>query len=206
MRRPGYLLTALVLLPPLLALWLMLRIVVFSDNQDIEPADAAVVLGAAAWNGRPSPVFEERIKHALTLYNQGRVRVVVFTGGTGRGDNRSEAEVARAYALKRGIPATAVLTETESRSTWENLVGAKRLLDLHGLKRVLLVSDPLHMRRAMTMARDLGIDAHPSPTPTSRFIGFYTQLELLLKETYDYARYKFGRHLVDFESESPESN
>lgn len=206
MRRPGYLLTALVLLPPLLALWLMLRIVVFSDNQDVEPADAAVVLGAAAWNGRPSPVFEERIKHALTLYNEGRVRVVVFTGGTGRGDNRSEAEVARAYALKRGIPATAVLTETESRSTWENLVGAKRLLDLHGLRRVLLVSDPLHMRRAMTMARDLGIDAHPSPTPTSRFIGFYTQLELLLKETYDYARYKFGRHLVDFESESPESN
>ncbi|TCO83785.1 DUF218 domain-containing protein [Plasticicumulans lactativorans] len=206
MRRPGYLLTALVLLPPLLALWLMLRIVVFSDNQDVEPADAAVVLGAAAWNGRPSPVFEERIKHALTLYNEGRVRVVVFTGGTGRGDNRSEAEVARAYALKRGIPATAVLTETESRSTWENLVGAKRLLDLHGLKRVLLVSDPLHMRRAMTMARDIGIDAHPSPTPTSRFIGFYTQFELLLKETYDYARYKFGRHLVDFESESPESN
>lgn len=206
MRRPGYLLTALVLLPPLLALWLMLRIVVFSDNQDVEPADAAVVLGAAAWNGRPSPVFEERIKHALTLYSEGRVRVVVFTGGTGRGDNRSEAEVARAYALKRGIPATAVLTETESRSTWENLVGAKRLLDLHGLKRVLLVSDPLHMRRAMTMARDIGIDAHPSPTPTSRFIGFYTQFELLLKETYDYARYKFGRHLVDFESESPESN
>lgn len=196
----------LVLTPALLMAWFMARVAIYADNRDEGPADAAVVLGAAAWFTRPSPVFEERIKHALTLYNEGRVRVVVFTGGTGRGDNRSEAEVARAYALKRGIPATAVLTETESRSTWENLVGAKRLLDLHGLKRVLLVSDPLHMRRAMTMARDIGIDAHPSPTPTSRFIGFYTQFELLLKETYDYARYKFGRHLVDFESESPESN
>lgn len=189
----------LVLTPVLLMAWFMARVAIYADNRDEGMADAAVVLGAAAWFTRPSPVFEERIKHALDLYNEGRVRAIVFTGGVGRGDTRSEAEVARNYALRRGVPESAIHVETASRSTFGNLLNARTLLERNGLKRVLLVSDPLHMRRAMTMARDLGIDARPSPTPTTRFQSFSTQFELLLKETFDYARYKLGRHFLDFD-------
>ena len=90
----------LVLTPALLMAWFMARVAIYADNRDEGQADAAVVLGAAAWFTRPSPVFEERIKHALDLYKEGRVRAIVFTGGVGRGDTRSEAEVARNYALR----------------------------------------------------------------------------------------------------------
>ncbi|PWV58458.1 YdcF family protein [Plasticicumulans acidivorans] len=198
-RRWLRLLCLLCLLPLLLVLWLMTRIVVFADNHDDDPADAALVLGAAAWYTRPSPVFEERIRHAITLYRAGRVRMIVFTGGRGRGDTRSEASVAKNYALRQGVPDAAILTESESHSTWGNLSKAKILLDRYALRRVLVVSDPLHMRRAITMARDLGIDAWPAPTPTSRFQSLGAQFELLLRETYNYARYKFGRHFIDFD-------
>ncbi len=197
-------LTLVLLGPPLFVGWLMLRIVLFADEYDEGPADAALVLGAAAWNGRPSPVFEERIKHALALYREGRVRALVFTGGFGRGDNRAEAEVARTYALKRGIPGGAIFVETASRSTFDNLAEAKPILEAQRFGRVLLVSDPLHMRRAVSMARDLGIDARPSPTPTTRFVGIDAKLELLLKETWNYAMYRMGRHFVDLSAERPE--
>jgi uncharacterized SAM-binding protein YcdF (DUF218 family) len=179
----------------LLLLWLSylsLRIYLYSHEQCSSPADAAIVLGAAVWDGRPSPVFEERIKHALDLYRADQVRRIVFTGGVGLGDQLAESQVARAYALARGIPAGVILYETRSRTTRENLQEAVQLLGGRGAE-VLIVSDPLHMRRAVTIARDLGLKACSSPTPTSRYRTWRSKLGFLLRETCYYASYLLRR-------------
>lgn len=167
----------------------------FSYRSAAGPADAAVVLGAAIWGKRPSPVFEARIRHALDLHRAGRVRKILFTGGVGDGDTRAEAAVARAWAVARGLPPEDLLCEAGSRTTRENLLAARAVLRREGLSRVLLVSDPIHMLRAALMARDLGIDAAPSPTPATRFTGRRARLGFLFRETWYVAGYLLQRLL-----------
>lgn len=160
-------------------------------------ADTAVVLSAAIYGARPSPVFEERIKHAIDLYRERRVRRILFTGGVGERDVRAEAAVARAYALARGVPPEAILCEAGSRTTFENLLAARTLLGAEGgRQRLLLVSDPLHMARALAMARELGLDAAPAPTPTTRFRSTRSRLRFLLRESYYLAGYLAQRPFV----------
>ena len=156
-------------------------------------ADAAVVLGAAVWTNNVSPVFRERINHALNLYRQNRVRKIIFTGGKGSPNEPTEAAAARSYALANGIPAQDILVEQKSHTTYENIVYAKHLADANNLKKVLIVSDPLHMKRAMTMAADVGLDAYPSPTPTTKYQGWITQLREVARETFYYLGYVIGR-------------
>jgi len=171
------------------------RIYSFSDNSTDMQADAAVVLGAAVWSQGVSPVFRERINHAIDLYRRGQVRKIIFTGGQGNRNEPTEAAAARAYAVSNGIAQRDILIEQRSHTTYENLVFAKQLADVHGLKKVLIVSDPMHMRRAVTMARDVGLDAHPSPTQTTRYIGFRSQSEELARETFYYLGYCVGSFL-----------
>ncbi len=170
-------------------------IVDYGSADDGEMADAALVLGAAAWGDKPSPVFKERIKHAVELYRSGRVRWIVFTGGTPVPGYPSEAEVGRSFALKAGVPMTAMLAETESRTTWGNLENARMLAEPFGIHRYLLVSDPWHMRRAVLMAQDLGLNAHPSPTDSSRFRTFSARCGFLVRETWLYIGYRIFRTL-----------
>ncbi len=161
----------------------------YGERSELVHADAAIVLGAAAWGVRPSPVFRERINHAIDLYQGGYADKLLFTGGPDSRNEEAEAVVARRYAIERGVPEANILIETRSRSTEQNLAFAKQLAGEHQLHRFLVVSDPLHMRRAMQMAADLGMDAHPSPTRTSRYQGLLTRLGFLARETYFYLRY-----------------
>lgn len=156
-------------------------------------ADVAIVLGAAVWDGAPSPVFAERIHHAIRLYEAERVDRIVFTGGQGLGDAQSEAEVAKAYALQQGVAEEHIHCERQSHVTYGNLQGAKRVMAREGLRDALLVSDPLHMRRAMRMAEDLGLKVAPSPTPTTRYRTWRSQLRFLLREARLYASYLLRR-------------
>jgi uncharacterized SAM-binding protein YcdF (DUF218 family) len=169
------------------------RVYSFRNNTSDGPADAAVVLGAAVWTREPSPVFKERINHAINLYQKGRVRKLIFTGGQGNPGEPTEASAARDYALQSGLPASDILIEDKSHTTYENVLNAKQLADAHGIHTVLIVSDPLHMKRAMTMARDVGLLAHPSPTPSTRYHGLSSQLGLLIHETYYYLGYLLRR-------------
>ena len=116
-------------------------------------ADAAVVLGAAAWNKQPSPVFLERINHAIALYQSHRVGKIVFTGGTPKKGYMTEAEVGRRYALKQGIPAKNILFENTSRNTYENLRNIKPILRANSVDSIIIVSDPYHLARAQAIAR-----------------------------------------------------
>ena len=189
----GGLLLALVLLFGLAAC----QVYTYASVQASASADAAIVLGAAVWDGRPSPVFEERIKHGVALYHRGRVDVLVFTGGVGEGDRLAEAEVARRYALARGVPEERIYCETQSRVTYDNLKGAQVIMAREGLATALLVSDPLHMRRATRMAQDLDMQVYPSPTPTSRYRTWRSQFGFLMSESRLYAVYLLRRPFME---------
>jgi len=169
------------------------RIYSFRNTTSDGPADAAVVLGAAVWTTQVSPVFKERINHAINLYRKGGVRKLIFTGGQGNSGEPAEASAARLYALQSGVPASDILIEDKSHTTYENILNAKQLAGAHGIRTVLIVSDPLHMRRAVTMARDVGFEAAPSPTPSTRYQGMRSQLSLLAHETYYYSGYILRR-------------
>jgi uncharacterized SAM-binding protein YcdF (DUF218 family) len=190
LRKVGLLLTAGVLLTLVVT---ALRIYSYGSVATDKPADAALVLGAAVWSQNVSPVFRERINHAVDLYRQGKVQKIIFTGGQGNSNEPTEAAAARSYAQANGIPLRDILIEQKSHTTFENILNAKQLADANNLKTVLLVSDPMHMRRAMTMASDVGLTAYPSPTPSTRYVGWKAQTTELTRETFYYLGYLIAR-------------
>jgi uncharacterized SAM-binding protein YcdF (DUF218 family) len=129
-------------------------------------ADVIVVLGAAQYDGRPSPQFTARLDHVVALWSDGRAPLVVVSGGKQPGDRYTEAESARRYLVERGIPDAAILAETLGRTTVESLRGVRDVVEQAGARDVLLVSDPYHMLRAALSAQEMGMTVHVSATRT----------------------------------------
>lgn len=136
-------------------------------SDQARPVDAIVVLGAAQYDGRPSPILQARLDHALALYQQGLAPYVFVTGGNQPGDRFTEAEASAAYLVERGVPGEAILREDAGGSTWESMKNVAEQLDAAGLGRVLLVTDPYHSLRSRLVAEELGLTAYVSPTRTS---------------------------------------
>ncbi|WP_042159688.1 YdcF family protein [Paenibacillus gorillae] len=153
------------------------------------PADAAIVLGAAVSDGKPSPVLRARIDYGIWLYEHGYVQKIIFTGGMGHGGQWTEAVVSRDYALEQGVAPEAILVETNSTITEENLRFASKLAEEHQLHTFAIVSDPLHMKRALTIAKKLGMDAYSAPTPSSAYKSLQTKLPFLFRELFYYIGY-----------------
>jgi uncharacterized SAM-binding protein YcdF (DUF218 family) len=151
-------------------------------RDEAAPAGAIVVLGAAQYNGRPSPVFEARLQHAVDLYQQGLAPYLIVTGGKQRGDRWTEAETARRYAIAHGVPASAILLEDRGRTTLESLTSVAAILREHGIPNAVFVSDPSHMLRVLRIADDMGIDALGSATRTSPVRELTTRAEATLHE------------------------
>ena len=147
-------------------------------------ADAAIILGAAAWDKHPSPVFRERINHALVLYKNNQVDKLIFTGGSPKADYMTEAAVGRRYAIKKGIDRADIIYENQSRDTWQNLVNAQTLAKDNNIDSFIIVSDPYHLARAATMAKDLGMKIQISPTPSSRYHTKLSKFRFLAQESY----------------------
>jgi uncharacterized SAM-binding protein YcdF (DUF218 family) len=141
-------------------------------TDEARAADAIVVLGAAQYDGRPSPVLAARLDHALELWRQGFAPRIVVTGGKRPGDRFTEATASADYLIARGVPDGAILREVQGSSTWESLAATARILRNRGLQSALVVSDPYHSLRARQTARELGLDAHASPTLTSPVSGW----------------------------------
>ncbi|MEP3421094.1 MAG: YdcF family protein [Erythrobacter sp.] len=154
-----------------------------SENTN-DYADAAIVLGAAVDGDAPSPVFAARIDHAIDLLKSGRVQIIIFTGASSIEDTVSESEAARQYAIDAGVPAGFIETESLSRTTHQNLVEADAVMKAVGGRSALIVSDPLHLRRAYTMAQGLGMDAKVSETQSTRYQSWSTKAPFLLREVY----------------------
>lgn len=166
----------------------------YACRDETRSADAAIVLGAAVDGETPCPVFRERIRHGLDLFRSGKVRRLIFTGGRGRGEAIAEAEAARRMAVSEGIPPSAIAIETSSTTTWGNLFYAKAMAGQPPAAiTALIVSDPFHMRRAMTMARDLGYNAFSSPTPTTRYRSVKSRVAFLKHEAMYFTTYLFRR-------------
>ena len=146
-------------------------------------ADAIVILGAAQYNGRPSPGFQARLDHGAMLYREGWSDLLVVTGGIVPGDRMSEATAGRRYLLSLGIPPDSIVVQAEGRSTAGSMDAVAGWLRGQGHDRVLLVSDPFHLARLRIEARRLGLDAWTSPTATSPISSrFSTELRYLLEE------------------------
>lgn len=166
-----------------------------AERDEARRSDAIVVLGAAQWDGKPSPVLQARLDHAFDLYAAGLAPKLIVTGGVGVGDNYSEGEVARQYLLRKGIPAGAVLTENRGRSSYESMEGATALMQRNGWHSAILVSDPFHMYRLKRMAGDLGVQAATSPTRTSPIRpGTDEERRYMLREVATLADYLLFRH------------
>ncbi|HEX2057984.1 MAG TPA: YdcF family protein [Actinomycetota bacterium] len=144
--------------------WLAWRIWDQSHNDEVRPADAIVVLGAAQYDGKPSPVLQARLDHALYLYEEDLSPTLIVTGGRQEGDRFAEADAAAMYLEAEGVPPQAILEEDEGTTTLESLEKVREMSRDEGIDTVLLVSDPLHSERVKTMAEDLGFaEAWTSP-------------------------------------------
>lgn len=164
------------------------------DASEIERADAIVVLGAAQYDGKPSPVFAGRLDHAALLYEQGRADRVVVLGAGQPGDRSTEAEAGAAYLVEKGVPEDAIIPVPEGHTTFESLRAAAPVMRRAGLRRAFLVSDPWHNARVERMAEDLGIEGHASATWQSAATSHETRFEGYLRETFAYLYYRlFGR-------------
>jgi uncharacterized SAM-binding protein YcdF (DUF218 family) len=193
----GLLLTALSLLA-LVALVCGLIVIQGRTDEsrrcDQRAACTAIVLGAAQWNGAPSPVLRARLDHALALHRSGRVSQIILTGGVGPGDTLSEAAAGKRYLVERNLPESALLLEEQGTTTWESLRLAADLARADGGGLVMVISDPFHMLRSLKMARDLGLEAYGSPTTTSPISeNPAEEARYVLRESWAYLVYVFAR-------------
>jgi uncharacterized SAM-binding protein YcdF (DUF218 family) len=140
-------------------------------RDDARPADAIIVLGAAQFDGRPSKILAARLDHAIDLYRRGIAPTVVVTGGKQPGDRFTEASASATYLHDHQVPESAILRETQGRTSWQSLAAAARFLKDRHLDRVVLVSDPYHSARIEDVAHEVGLKATTSPTRTSPIKG-----------------------------------
>jgi uncharacterized SAM-binding protein YcdF (DUF218 family) len=160
------------------------------DASEVDRADAIVVLGAAQYDGAPSPVFRERLNHAVLLWGQGRAGMILTLGAKQPGDRTTEADAGREYLITRGVPIDSVVALPVGHTTFQSLRAAARFLHGRDLRSAFLVSDPWHNARIERMAGDLGLDGHASATWTSAASSQESRSLGYLRETFAYLYYR----------------
>jgi uncharacterized SAM-binding protein YcdF (DUF218 family) len=155
-RRVRWLILAVVLALIAYPAWIGFQVWDQSRDDENHSADAIVVLGAAQYDGTPSPVFKARLDHAVYLYEQDFSNVVIVTGGKQKGDRFTEAEAGSNYLVDQGIPSDAIMQEENGKSTLQSMRNVKELTEGGDIESLLLVSDPLHSERIKRIAHDLG--------------------------------------------------
>ena len=172
-----------------------------SRQDQARPVQAIVVLGAAQYNGVPSPDLRARLDHAYGLWQRHLSDVIVVTGGKQPGDRFTEAAAGADYLAARGVPQSAILREISGRNSWQSLESTASFLMARQRFTVLLVSDPFHDKRIALMAGELGLTPYLSPTRTSP-LGTGTKVQNYVKETGEVAvgRIIGFRHLVDLDA------
>lgn len=134
-----------------------------SRRDEARPAGAIVVLGAAQYDGTPSPVLKARLDHAVELYEQGLAPVVAVTGGRQPGDRATEASASAGYLIGQGVPESSLRLESSGTNSWQSLAATARFLQRDGITEVILVSSPYHALRTERIAEEVGLDGHASP-------------------------------------------
>jgi uncharacterized SAM-binding protein YcdF (DUF218 family) len=138
-----------------------------STMDEVRPADVIVVLGAAEYRGKPSPVLEARLNHALVLYLEGKAPLVLTTGGAGGDPLFTEGGVGRAYLAAHGVPPEDIIVENEGESTVQSVVTVGEIMQRMGLHSCIVVSDGYHIYRVKKMLEARGLQVYGSPRPSA---------------------------------------
>ena len=162
-----------------------------AQKDEARPADVIVVLGAAEYSGRPSPVFKSRLDHAFDLYERHLAAKVVTTGGSGGERVHTEAEVGRKYLAARGIPVEDIYIEREGSTTAQSTAASAEILKRMGWKTCILVSDGYHLFRAKRMMEAHGIDCAGSPRQAKEVSSLMAGW-LYLRQAIGYSLYDYG--------------
>ena len=188
----------LFIIPIIILIYIISNVVsicTYSNVYEDKECDVAIILGAACSDTEVSEVYKQRLNHAIKLYTEGKIKKLIVTGGVGEGNTRSDAEVAEEYLIENNIPLEDIFKEDKSTITQENLEYSKTIMDNNKFKTALIVSDPLHMKRAMLLSKDCGIDAFSSPTGTSAYKTLKSKIPFVARETFFYIGYKWYRLL-----------
>jgi uncharacterized SAM-binding protein YcdF (DUF218 family) len=148
------------------------QVVHTGSSHDADPVDAIVVMGAAQYDGRPSPQLAARLDHVVTLWEDGVAPTVVVTGGKQPGDRFTEAEASSLYLVDRGVPVEAIVEVGEGATTYESIAAAAPVMEAMGAESVALVTDPYHALRSRLIVEDAGFDVDVATTPTSVVTGW----------------------------------
>ncbi|MFK8037538.1 MAG: YdcF family protein [Crocinitomicaceae bacterium] len=162
------------------------RIYLYSLEYSECKSDVAIVLGAGTSYGILSPVFKERVNHGIYLYKKKLITKIIFTGGIGKNQDVADSQIAKDYAIRKGVIPSDILIEKHSLYTHENLMEAKLIMDSLRFSTALIVSDPLHMKRSIELAYSAKILCEPSPTKTSMYQTTIPKLKFLMSETFFY--------------------
>jgi uncharacterized SAM-binding protein YcdF (DUF218 family) len=162
------------------------KIYQYSFHYSEKKSDVAIILGAGTKDSIISPIFIERINHGLYLYQNKIVKTIIITGGYGVKQVYSDSELGKNYLIQKGVKKEDIFIEEVSTNTYENLIESKKIMKLNAMETALIVSDPLHMKRSISLAQNIGINCTASPTKTSAYRSKKTKLNSLANETYYY--------------------
>jgi len=173
--------------------WVFVQIESYADQDQAAPADAIGVLGAAEYDGRPSPVYRARLDHALELYHRGIAPLIITLGGPG-GDQFTEGSVGEDYLISKGVPEQAIIAETESRNTEESARRIAVIARVNGLHRLVVVSDDTHMFRIHAICAAEGLDVLTSPRPRPAADDRTLEAERIAHEILSYTFWRLHLH------------
>jgi uncharacterized SAM-binding protein YcdF (DUF218 family) len=163
-----------------------------SRQQQLHPADAIIVFGAAEYDGRPSPVFRARLDHANDLFRKGLAPVVITTGGAALDPNFSEGGVGRDYLMRKGIPESALIAETQASDTAESAERVAVIMRTNHMKSCVAVSDAYHVFRIQRMLEREGLTVYVSPRPWSRPPTKWERVQAIGREATSYLVWRAG--------------
>jgi len=173
--------------------WVYVQIENFAALEQAQPSDAIGVLGAAEYDGRPSPVFRARLDHAKEPYSRGIAPLIITLGGTG-GDQYSEGAVGREYLMSLGVPESAIIAETESRTTEESARRIAVIARANGMRRLVVVSDGTHLFRIHAICSADGLDVLTSPRPRATIAGGSQEFARIAHEILSYTAWRMHLH------------
>lgn len=169
-----------------------LRIIESANRQEVRPADVIVVFGAAEYAGRPSPVFRARLDHAFGLFQRGVARVVITTGGAGLDPSFSEGGVGRDYLVRRGIPESSLIAETQGADTAQSAQRVAVIMRTNDMHTCVAVSDAYHVFRIQKLLEHEGIHVYVAPRPDSRPHSTGQRFLAILREAFSYLAWRLG--------------
>lgn len=169
-----------------------------ASEQQVHPADAIVVFGAAEYSGRPSPVYRARLDHAFDLFQQGLAPVIITTGGAAADPSYSEGGVGHDYLMHRGVPDASLIAETQGSDTAQSAARVAVIMSANHMRSCVAVSDAYHVFRIRKLLQHEGLQVYLSPRPDSRPHAVWQRAEAVLREAVSYLAWRL--HITDFSS------